>query len=102
MDAAPAQPSKKFWILWWFDAGIAAIFLFFFFWGLADGRVSAFNIVLWLGILAGLVIVVGGSYQLQSKGRMRPAWGLLMVLAIPGLLGLLFFLALVILHPKWN
>ena len=97
-----AGRGKLFWTVWWFDAIIAAIFLFFFFWGLADGTVSAFNIVLWLGILAGLAMVVGGSFQLQSKGRTRPAMGLLLILAIPGVLGLIFFLAVVILHPRWN
>jgi hypothetical protein len=93
---------RTFWILWGFDALIAAIFLFFFFWGLADGSVSSFNIVLWLGILAGLAAVLGGSLKLRSKGHAGPALGLLMILAIPGVLGLLFFLAVLILQPRWN
>ena len=99
---APPRPSKIFRILWGFDAAIAAIFLFFFFWGLADGTVSSFNIVLWLVILAGLAGVLFGSLALRSKGHGRPATGLLLILAIPGILGLVFFLALVILHPRWN
>jgi len=37
---------KLFRLLWGFDALIAAIFVGFFFWGLADGTVSSFNIVL--------------------------------------------------------
>jgi hypothetical protein len=76
--------SRWFRILWGFDALIAAIFLFFFFWGLADGTVSAFNIVLWLGILAGLAAVLGGSLKQSSKGHARPAVGLLLILAIRG------------------
>jgi len=28
--------------------------------------------------------------------------GLLLILAIPGFLGVLFFLAVLILHPRWN
>ena len=93
---------KLFWFTWGFDALIAAIFLFFFFWGLSDGTVSSFNIVLWLGILAGLGGILGGSHRLQAKGLTRPAMGLLMILAIPGLLGVLFFLAVLILQPRWN
>jgi hypothetical protein len=93
---------RAFRILWWFDAVIAAIFVFFFFWGLADGTVSAFNIVLWLGILAGLAGIVGGSRWLRAKGRARAAVGILLILAIPGMLGVLYFLAVVILHPRWN
>lgn len=93
---------KLFRLLWGFDALIAATFLFFFFWGLADGTVSSFNIVLWLAILAGLAGVLGGSHRFQSKGHTRPAMGLLLILAIPGFLGVLFFLAVLILHPRWN
>ena len=97
-----APRRKLFLFLWGVDALIAAIFVGFFFWGLADGTVSSFNIVLWLGILAGLAGILGGSHRLQSKGHDRPAVGLLLILAIPGFLGVLFFLAVLILHPRWN
>jgi hypothetical protein len=93
---------RLFWILWGFDALIAAVFLFFFFWGLADGTVSSFNIVLWLAILAGLAVILGGSLKLRAKGHARPAIGILLILAIPGMLGVLFFLAVLILQPRWN
>jgi hypothetical protein len=99
---AEGETVKMFRILWWFDAAIAAIFVFFFFWGLADGTVSSFNIVLWLAILAGLAGVLFGSRTLRSKGHERQATGLLLILAIPGILGLVFFLALIVLHPRWN
>jgi len=97
-----APRGKLFRFLWGVDALIAAIFVGFFFWGLAAGTVSSFNIVLWLGILAGLAGILGGSHRLQSKGHTRPAVGLLLILAIPGFLGVLFFLAVLILHPRWN
>ena len=97
-----APRGKLFRFVWGVDALIAAIFVGFFFWGLADGTVSSFNIVLWLGILAGLAGILGGSHRLQSKGHTRPAVGLLLILAIPGVLGVLFFLAVLILHPRWN
>ena len=97
-----APRGKLFRFVWGVDALIAAIFVGFFFWGLADGTVSSFNIVLWLGILAGLAGILGGSHRLQSKGHTRPAMGLLLILAIPGFLGVLFFLAVLMLHPRWN
>ena len=93
---------RLFRTLWWLDALIAAIFVFFFFWGLADGTVSSFNIVLWLAILAGLAGVLAGSRRLKAKGHAAPALGLVLVLAIPGMLGVLFFLAVLILQPRWN
>jgi len=92
----------KFWIVWGFDAVIAAIALFFFVVGLGNGRVSSFNIGLWLVLLLGLAGIVGGSLLLRSKGRHRPAMGLLLILAIPGFLYLLFLVAVLILHPRWN
>jgi hypothetical protein len=44
----------KFRILWGFDLLIALVVVFFFFWGLSDGTVSAFNIGLWLVLLLGV------------------------------------------------
>ena len=41
-----APRGKLFRFVWGVDALIAAIFVGFFFWGLADGTVSSFNIVL--------------------------------------------------------
>jgi 8-oxo-dGTP diphosphatase len=52
-----------------FDAIVAAVVVVFFFWGLADGSVSSFNITLWLGMLAGVAAVVGGSWMLHQAGQ---------------------------------
>ena len=93
---------RAFWILWGFDALIAAVFVFFFLWGIADGTVSSFNIVLWLGILAGLGTVIGGGLVLQRSGRTAGAIPLLLVPAIPGMLFVVFFVAVIALHPRWN
>lgn len=92
----------KFWLVWGFDALIAAVVLFFFFAGLADGRVSSFNIGMWLVLLLGVAGVVGGSLRLRSIGRRGAAMAVLLVLAIPGLLCILFFLVVLITHPRWN
>ena len=41
-------------ILFGIDALAAAVVAFFFVWGLSDGSVSAFNILLWLALLGGV------------------------------------------------
>ncbi|MGE5279050.1 MAG: osmoprotectant transporter permease [Acidobacteriota bacterium] len=92
----------KFWILWGFDAAIALVALFFFAAGLADGRVSSFNILLWMVLLLGVAGVVGGALWLRSKARKGPAMAVLLILAIPGFLAVLFFLVVLIGHPRWN
>ena len=92
----------KFWIPWAIDAVIAAIAVFFFLWGLADGSVSAFNIGLWMLMLGGVAVVVAGSLWLRSIGRTGLATGLALLLAIPGVLVGLFFLILIVGNPRWN
>ena len=74
---------------------MAAVVVVFFFWGLADGSVSSFNMGLWLGLLALVGGVVVGGRALQRAGQAALATLLLLVLAIPGLLVL-------ILQPRWN
>jgi len=92
----------KFWFVWGFDALIAALVLFFFFAGLAHGRVSFFNIGLWLILLLGVAGIVGGSLWLRSTGRRGVAMAVLLLLAVPGLLCVLFLLVVLITHPRWN
>ena len=93
---------KLFWVLYGIDAVIALIVLFFFVAGLGDGSVSSFNILLWLVMLAGLAAILGGGWLLKSRGRPQLACGILSILAIPGLLFGLLFLAALILQPRWN
>jgi len=92
----------KFWILWVIDALVALGFIYFFVIGLADGSVSSFNIVLWLGILGALAVILGGSFWLKLAGHLWPAIGVLLILAIPAVLALLFFLVVMISNPRWN
>jgi len=92
----------KFWIPWAIDAIIAAIAVFFFLWGLADGSVSTFNIGLWMLLLGGLAVVVVGSLWLRSSGRAGLGTALSWVLAVPGVLVGLFFLILIVGNPRWN
>ena len=92
----------KFWIPWAIDVVIAAIVVFFFLWGLADGSVSTFNIGLWILMLGGVTVVVAGSLWLRSIGRSGLGTALLLALAIPGVLVGLFFLILIVGNPRWN
>ena len=89
-------------ILWGIDALTALIFVGFFIIGIGDGTVSSFNIMLWLLILGILAAVLIGSLWLQRAGRQRFANSLALALAVPSALTGLFFLLLIILHPKWN
>ncbi|MBK9109251.1 MAG: osmoprotectant transporter permease [Saprospiraceae bacterium] len=91
-----------FWILWIFDALIALVAVYFFIVGLSDGSVSSFNIKLWLGLLAVLAIILGGSYWLYTHEKLVFAKRLLYLLAIPGFLYLLFLLFILIARPRWN
>ena len=91
-----------FWFLWSIDAVIAAVALYFFFSLAAGGRVGSFNILPWVAILAALAAVVGGSVWLRSAGQHALAIILLLLLAIPGVLFVLFFLLILILHPNFH
>ena len=92
----------KFWILWGWDALIAAVILYFFLVGLADGSVSSFNMGLWLTIIAVLAVVMIGSLALRTAKRLALAVMLLLVLAVPGMLFALFFGAIIILQPDFK
>ncbi|MGQ0800176.1 MAG: hypothetical protein ACT4NL_08710 [Pseudomarimonas sp.] len=85
-----------------FDVLIAAVIVFFFVIGLADGSVSAFNGLLWLGILLGLALVIGGAITLERSRQRALAMLLLCILAVPGLLFGAFMLLVLILQPRWN
>jgi hypothetical protein len=96
----PSNPAFK--ILWGIDAVIALVFVYFFAVGLGDGSVSSFNMRLWLGTLSTLAGVLSGGLVLQRSGRTRLAISLLLILAVPGVLAGLFFLAMIIINPRWN
>ena len=91
-----------FWIAWSIDAIIAAVAVIFFLVGLADGSVSAYNIVLWLGLLAAAAGFVGGSLWLRSKGQRVAAMVLAWIPAVPGLFAGLMMILLIANPPRWN
>ena len=91
-----------FWTLWAINALIGAIALFFFFWGLADGSVSSFNIGIWTMMLAALAAIIGGSLWLKSAGRRKIGIGVLLIFAMPGVLYAAFLILAIALGESWN
>jgi hypothetical protein len=89
-------------VLFAIDAAIALIVLGFFFWGLTDGSVSSFNILLWLNLISAVGGILVGSWILRANGRPRIANGLLALLAWPGCLIGFFFLVLILRPVRWN
>jgi hypothetical protein len=84
------------------DILIAAVVLYFFAAGVADGSISSFNIYLWMEILACVAAVMIGGLMLKAYGRNHLANVVLMIMALPGVGYVLFFLVLIISHPRWN
>lgn len=84
------------------DIVVAAIVLYFFSAGVADGTVSSFNIYLWLEILSCVGAVLIGGLVLKAYGHNRMAKGVLTLLAVPSMSYVLFFLILIISNPRWN
>jgi len=79
-------------IFWSIDAMASLVILYFFFIGLADGTVSARNAGLWTIIVLALAGILGGSIWFKSHGYSLPAFGLLLILLLPALFYLLYFL----------
>jgi ABC-type Fe3+ transport system permease subunit len=76
--------------------------VYFFFSGLANGSVTSFNMALWVAILVTFAGLLWGSHMLRSSGKERLATALLSILAVPSTVAALFFLALLIMKPRWN
>jgi len=92
----------KFWIPWVLAAIVTSVAFFFFFVGLGDGSVSSFNAGIWTLLLLGTGGVTAGSLILKRMGRPGLGALLALVLALPGVLAVLFFLLILISHPRWN
>jgi hypothetical protein len=89
-------------ILFIIDALAAAILYGFFFIGLGDGTVSAFNMGLWLLILVAFTASLAGGWILRARGRPGLASVMLLPAAIPCALYSVFLLLIMILQPRWN
>jgi len=92
----------KFWIPWSIDAVVASVVVGFFFVGLGDRSVSSYNIVLWIGLLAAVAVVVGGSLILRSVGQRTLAIALALLLAVPATLFVLLWVVIIVSNPRWN
>mgnify|MGYP006188026745 CR=1 FL=1 len=93
---------RAFWVLWAIAMVTALVIVAFFFIGLSDGSVSSFNIVLWLSTLFVLGSTLLGSYTLHASGSNGWAIGVVLIVALPGLLFGLFFLVVLLSNPTWN
>ena len=89
-------------ILFGVVAATAAIFAFFFVWGLSDATVSGDNIGLWLVMLGVPAAVLFLGYRLAAAGQRIAASVVLALVAIPATLTGLFFLLLILLMPDWK
>ncbi len=82
--------------------GVAATALVFFTIGLADGSVSSFNIGLWLALLGGLAAIVWAGHALRGIGKLGLAIAVLAVAAVPGIVGCLFLVLVLVTNSRWN
>ena len=89
-------------VLWGIDVIVALVAVFFFVWGVFDGSVSSFNIVLWTVLLAAIAAVVLGSRALFSRGHRGMATALAILPALPALGFAVLVVVMVTSGTKWN
>jgi hypothetical protein len=106
MTQAAAADKPRFTIVYRTAMGIsvavAAIALYFFLIGIADGTVSSFNIGIWTLLLGGIAAALWAGRFLRTRGRTGLAIAVLCVTAVPGVLGALFLLFIIVAQPRWN
>lgn len=97
------KPLKVFYYIFLTINAIAlAVILFFFMWGLSDGTVSSFNILLWLAMLGIPSATLLGGWVQWGKGNHAFAILLLLLPSVPALLFGLFFLVLIVASPDFR
>jgi hypothetical protein len=89
-------------MLWAIDAMAALAVFYFFLAGLGDGTVSSYNMLLWIGILGILFAILYGGFWLKNHKQSLLATLLLLVLAIPAFLYVLFILYTLSSGMRWN
>jgi hypothetical protein len=89
-------------ILWAIDAAAAFAVFYFFVAGLGDHTVSSGNWMLWLLFGGVLFTVLYGSLWLKNKGQKMLSIILLILLAAPALLYILFILYAISGSIRWN
>lgn len=91
-----------FWIVWGIGAAVGLVALYIFVSGLGNGTVSSFNLGLWLVLLLLVVGVLAGSQWARLAGHGGLAVAIALILAVPAVLYLLFFLLVVASGERWN
>jgi hypothetical protein len=91
-----------YWILLAIDAIVLGVLVFFFCWGLTDGTVSSFNMLLWLVIMAVPAGLLAGSVAAWRSGQRGLAIGLLVPPAVPSLGYGLLLLVMIVGHPDFR
>ena len=84
------------------DVLICIITLVFFVIGLADGSVSSFNIGIWVIAMAVLAVIMAVGFTLKQHGHPVIGTIVLLILAVPGLLYVLFIVLFVVSGASWN
>ncbi|HEX7072168.1 MAG TPA: hypothetical protein VF190_15250 [Rhodothermales bacterium] len=102
ITAPPPRVSWGYRITFGIAAVTAAVVVFFFFVGIADGTVSSFNMGIWLMLLGGTAAVLLGGRALHRKGHNGAAIAVLSLLAVPALLYALFMLLVILSGESWN
>jgi hypothetical protein len=96
------RASTAFRILWGFDFVIGVAVIGYFILGLGNGSITAFNIGIWAVLLLLTEGLLWGSRLLYQAGRRKLATTLALLLAIPGIMVLLFFGVLLLSDTRWN
>jgi hypothetical protein len=89
-------------IVWTIAVIVALVAVFFFVWGVQDGSVSSFNIVLWIGFLTALGAIVFGSRAMHRKGHRALGTLIAALPAVPALLYGVVILVMMFSGSRWN
>jgi hypothetical protein len=101
-QALCVEKPMTFWIPWGIDLIIAIVLLVFLVIGLGDKSVSSENAGLWMLMLGGVAAVLGASWALRAADHATAATVVAALLAVPGALVGLGFLAMAVLPGRWN
>ena len=74
----------------------------FFLWGLSDGTIGSSNLLIWLMLVAMTVTLLVFAFRLRRIGQLQAAALVLVVLALPAIIGIAFILYGMIAQPRWN
>lgn len=88
-------------IIYAFDALVVLVLAYFFLDGLRYSTEDAY-VGVWLPLLAAPIAILVAAPILRRRGQNAAAMTLLIILAVPALLLVLFFGLAIALNPRWN